>query len=522
MSAAALRYVPRPDPDPSLRDRILALAHRHRRYGAGMIYLKLRQEGRRVNHKRVDWLYAEARLQVRRRRRKKVPLADRQPLVRPQAPNEVWSVDFVFDRTAEGRVLKCQLSVAVPTVSDRQACRCGGRGGSPDESPANPFVRNLQSPGSGSNFGFLRLLRRHVSRLRTEGAGSAREAAAVGVGAFIGCQPFYGFHLALCWGIGWLLRLNRLKVYLAANISNPILAPFLIVAEVQVGAWLNRGSTHELTIAAARGTDPWIFGSDLLIGSLAVGTVLGILGAVFTYSVTRSQDPFFVELVERAADRYLGQSLLAWEYGRSKLLRDPIYRTLVCDGVMPSGGTLVDVGCGQGLMLALLVAAADIQEDEWPSNRPVPPRFDRLIGIELRPRVARLAHEALGDCAEISGADANSAALTHFDVALIVDVLHMMPAAAQVELVERLKTCLAPNGLILIREADASAGWRFAIVRSVNWLQAARQGNWRVPFHFRGRDGWLALMSECGLVAEVVEQDGVGRLGNLLFRARLP
>ena len=107
MSAAALRYVPRPDPDPGLRDRIVALAHRHRRYGAGMIYLKLRQEGRMVNHKRVDRLYAEARLQVRRRRRKKVPLADRQPLARPQAPNEVWSADFVFDRTAEGRVLKC-------------------------------------------------------------------------------------------------------------------------------------------------------------------------------------------------------------------------------------------------------------------------------------------------------------------------------------------------------------------------------------------------------------------------------
>src|SRR5215212_4327546 len=43
MSATALRYVRRPDLDPGLRDRIVALAHRHRRYGAGMIYLKLRQ-----------------------------------------------------------------------------------------------------------------------------------------------------------------------------------------------------------------------------------------------------------------------------------------------------------------------------------------------------------------------------------------------------------------------------------------------------------------------------------------------
>jgi hypothetical protein len=107
MSAAALRYVRRPDPDPTMRDRIIALAHRHRRYGAGMIYLNLRQDGQVVNHKRVDRLYAEARLQVRRRRRKKVPLADRQPLARPPTPNVVWSADFVFDRTAEGRVLKC-------------------------------------------------------------------------------------------------------------------------------------------------------------------------------------------------------------------------------------------------------------------------------------------------------------------------------------------------------------------------------------------------------------------------------
>jgi len=106
-SAASLRYVPAPDQNASLRERITALAHRHRRYGAGMIYLKLRQAGVVANHKRVDRLYAEARLQVKRRRRKKVPQADRQPLVRPQALNEVWSADFVFDRTAEGRVLKC-------------------------------------------------------------------------------------------------------------------------------------------------------------------------------------------------------------------------------------------------------------------------------------------------------------------------------------------------------------------------------------------------------------------------------
>ena len=107
MSASALRYVPAPDRNAALRARIVALAHRYRRYGVGMIYLKLRQAGDGVNYKRVERLYVAERLQVRRRRRKKVPVADRQPLIKPSAPNEVWSADFVFDRTADGRVLKC-------------------------------------------------------------------------------------------------------------------------------------------------------------------------------------------------------------------------------------------------------------------------------------------------------------------------------------------------------------------------------------------------------------------------------
>lgn len=106
MSPSAYRYQPAADRNSALRERIVALAQRHRRYGAGMIYLKLRQAGEVVNHKRVDRLYAEAGLQVRRRKRKKIPMADRHPLQRPQAANQLWSMDFVFDRTAEGRSLK--------------------------------------------------------------------------------------------------------------------------------------------------------------------------------------------------------------------------------------------------------------------------------------------------------------------------------------------------------------------------------------------------------------------------------
>lgn len=111
MSASALRYTPRPDRNVELREQIQALAHRHKRYGVGMIYLKLRQGGHAVNYKRVERLYQQAKLQVRRRKRKKVPVGERQPLIRPVAANEVWSMDFIFDRTADGRVIKCLVIV---------------------------------------------------------------------------------------------------------------------------------------------------------------------------------------------------------------------------------------------------------------------------------------------------------------------------------------------------------------------------------------------------------------------------
>jgi hypothetical protein len=68
-----------------------------------MIYLKLRQAGQMVNYNRVERLYHEANLQVRRRKRKNVPPADRQPLLRPATANEVWSIVSSSTEPPRGR-----------------------------------------------------------------------------------------------------------------------------------------------------------------------------------------------------------------------------------------------------------------------------------------------------------------------------------------------------------------------------------------------------------------------------------
>lgn len=86
MNASALRYVSRADRNAELRQRTVASAQHHKRYGVGMIYLKLRQEGRLVNYKREERLNQGAKLQMRRRKRKKVPVGECQPLSDPWHP----------------------------------------------------------------------------------------------------------------------------------------------------------------------------------------------------------------------------------------------------------------------------------------------------------------------------------------------------------------------------------------------------------------------------------------------------
>jgi uncharacterized protein (DUF2062 family)/trans-aconitate methyltransferase len=384
---------------------------------------------------------------------------------------------------------------------------------------------SLSSDATRPRPGVTSHVRRLVWELRTEGGGPAREAAAIGLGVFIGCSPLYGFHLLICVAVGWCLGLNRLKMYLAANVSNPFVAPFLILTELQTGAWMRRDDLHALTIDAVRQLDPWSFAADLIVGSLVVGTVLGLLSGTATYFISRTgrDDPWFVALVRRAADRYVSTSITAWEFARGKLRGDPVYRAVLTDCALPSGGVLVDVGCGQGLMLALLAECeASWRAGTWPPSWPPPAVFDRLVGIETRPRVAAIAREALGQAATVVEGDARAQVPRGARVVLFFDVLHMMPAEDQEQLLASMARLLDAGGMILVREPDAGAGWRFAAVRAGNTAKAMLTGNWRQTFHFRTARAWSDCFDRLGFHVDVRGAGQGTPFANVLFVLTTP
>jgi hypothetical protein len=146
------------------------------------------------------------------------------------------------------------------------------------------------------------------------------------------------------------------------------------------------------------------------------------------------------------------------------------------------------------------------------------PRFDRLLGVELRPGIARIAADALRGEAEIITGDAAALPLPPADCALLFDVLHLMPAASQESLLRALAGSMAPGGVMVVREADAGAGWRFAAVRLGNRLKALAVGRWRQEFHFRTAPAWIACFGALGLRAEVRPMGQGTPFGNVLFR----
>ena len=99
-------------------------------------------------------------------------------------------------------------------------------------------------------------LQRVIHTLRTEGGSRAQEASAIGLGLAVGFSPLIGLHLGMCIALGWLFGLNRLKLYLAANLVNPLIMPAVLFGEVQLGSWLRRGETYALSMDAFSSIDP--------------------------------------------------------------------------------------------------------------------------------------------------------------------------------------------------------------------------------------------------------------------------
>ena len=129
-----------------------------------------------------------------------------------------------------------------------------------------------------SRQGLRPTLRTVWRRLRGGEFHPVRFALSVAVGLFIGSLPLYGLHLPLCTLVCLPLRLDLVVAYVAANVSNPLVAPLLVVAEVDLGSLLLSGQHAPFDVARARENGVSGFAAQAAVGALALGSLLAASG----------------------------------------------------------------------------------------------------------------------------------------------------------------------------------------------------------------------------------------------------
>jgi SAM-dependent methyltransferase len=228
-------------------------------------------------------------------------------------------------------------------------------------------------------------------------------------------------------------------------------------------------------------------------------------------------------LIDAASRPYRAAGRFAYHFARGKLRHDPVFFALLRSGLIPDGARLLDLGCGQALLASLLLAARErFDAGHWTLPWPTPPSQLQLHGIETEPGAARRAQLALGQRVTVLKADLHEATLPEADVVVLIDVLHYLEAQAQVALLERVARSLRSGGLLVMRVADISAGWRFHAGAAADRFGALLTARGMPRLHHRPIGQWLQLLAGLGFDADMETHAAAKPFAGVLLRARMP
>lgn len=240
-----------------------------------------------------------------------------------------------------------------------------------------------------------------------------------------------------------------------------------------------------------------------------------------------SKVPLPPALLEQATAPYRPLGNFAWNFARGKLGGDPAFAGLLQRGLIPARARVLDIGCGQGLLAALLgsLTGSSAAERAWPADWAPPPSGTQVHGIELMPRDVERAQRALahlGERVHFTLGDMCTTALTPADAVVILDVLHYVHFEAQQDVLRRVQDALTPGGVLLLRVGDAAAGLPFRIS---NWVDAVvffLRGHRSSRLYCRPLSEWQTLLQKLGFAVETIPMHAGTPFANVLLVARHP
>jgi SAM-dependent methyltransferase len=162
----------------------------------------------------------------------------------------------------------------------------------------------------------------------------------------------------------------------------------------------------------------------------------------------------------------------------------------VMDLLLPDEGRILDIGCGFGLFAAYF--------GQTQAGR-------RIVGVDPDQRriaIARRVCDAIGLPGNtFLAGDARDVALEGtFAGAYVLDVMHHIPEADQLPLLERLRDLLAPRGVLVIKDITTEPTFGLEFTRLLDRVMVG----WNEPLRYRHHREWGEMLSALGFHVRMV------------------
>ena len=232
------------------------------------------------------------------------------------------------------------------------------------------------------------------------------------------------------------------------------------------------------------------------------------------------RSPEYQQLSVATARRYLPGGRFAHGFARGKLSNDPVFEYLLTSGLLSEDQRILDLGCGQGLLAALLVQArAAASEGSWPAHWPAPSAA-AVHGIELMASDVARAEAALAGQASFETGNIADTAFAPCDTVVILDVLHYLPYKQQDDVLRRVHAALSAQGKLVLRIGDADGGFGFRWSNWVDHVVTWCRGHRLPRLYCRSVAQWQQLLEQLGFTVEIKPMSEGTMFANVLLLAR--
>ncbi len=202
---------------------------------------------------------------------------------------------------------------------------------------------------------------------------------------------------------------------------------------------------------------------------------------------------------------FRGRGLMTNLYLRIKLRICPV---LAIETYLPAEGRVIDLGCGSGLMAAIYMLGSDRR---------------RVTGFDLDPEKVAAARrlEERWPSLEFHEADLTAFRPPEAQALTIVDVLYLIPFAAQEEILKWGWESLPSGGVLLLKDMDTRPAWK-AIWNSFQETLAVKVLGFTLggKFYFRPEEDYRRLLERLGFEVQVVRLDRGYWYPHILFVCR--